>query len=171
MAETSPVEGALHCANHPGRETRLRCNKCDKPICTDCAVLTPVGYRCRECVREQQDKFYTAGSSDRLKGYMAAIAGGIALGLTAILLGAFLGTFLGVIVAFFAGPAVGGAVGELAWRAAGRKRSRQFNVYVTLIAAVLAALLTFIVLGLNIAAWVMVALAASATFARLRTAS
>ncbi len=39
------------CANHPERETGLRCNRCGKPICSQCAVQTPVGYRCRECVR------------------------------------------------------------------------------------------------------------------------
>ena len=50
----------MHCANHPDRETMLRCNKCDKPICYECAVLTPVGYRCKECVREQQNVYYNA---------------------------------------------------------------------------------------------------------------
>ena len=36
---------SLTCANHPDRETLLRCNKCGKPICISCAVRTPVGYR------------------------------------------------------------------------------------------------------------------------------
>ncbi len=36
------------CANHPNRETMLRCNRCEKPICIHCAVLTEVGYRCKE---------------------------------------------------------------------------------------------------------------------------
>lgn len=54
----------LYCANHPGRETLLRCNRCEKPICTLCAVQTPTGYRCKECVRGQQKKFNTAQISD-----------------------------------------------------------------------------------------------------------
>ena len=30
------------------------------PICSECAVLTPTGYRCKECVRGQQKVFDTA---------------------------------------------------------------------------------------------------------------
>src|SRR3972149_4976134 len=65
------TEVALTCANHPTRETSLRCKRCNKPICASCAVLTPVGYRCRECVREQQAIFDTAGG-----GGLAVGAGG-----------------------------------------------------------------------------------------------
>ncbi len=50
---------APHCANHPNVVTYLRCNRCGKPICTKCAVRTPVGYRCKDCVRAQQAIFYT----------------------------------------------------------------------------------------------------------------
>jgi hypothetical protein len=50
----------LYCANHPTVETSLRCNNCEKPICPKCAVLTPTGYRCKECVRTQQKVFETA---------------------------------------------------------------------------------------------------------------
>ncbi len=56
--------GTLFCANHPDRETYLRCNRCEKPICTSCAVQTPTGYRCKECVRGQQKVFNTAKASD-----------------------------------------------------------------------------------------------------------
>ncbi len=49
----------LYCANHPKIETTLRCNRCDKPICSRCAVRTPTGYRCQECVRGQQKTFET----------------------------------------------------------------------------------------------------------------
>jgi hypothetical protein len=50
----------MYCANHPNVETSLRCNKCEKPICARCAILTPTGYRCKECVRGQQKVFETA---------------------------------------------------------------------------------------------------------------
>jgi hypothetical protein len=49
-----------HCYNHPKRETHLRCNKCERPICSSCAVLTPTGYRCKECIHGQQKVFDTA---------------------------------------------------------------------------------------------------------------
>ncbi len=48
------------CSYHPGEETALRCNRCSKPICTQCAITTPVGYRCKDCVNEQQEMFYSA---------------------------------------------------------------------------------------------------------------
>lgn len=50
----------MYCYNHPQRETLLRCNRCERPICQSCAVLTPTGYRCKECVRGQQKIFDTA---------------------------------------------------------------------------------------------------------------
>jgi len=57
MSETLPT---FYCANHPTVETNLRCNNCEKLICAKCAVLTPTGYRCKECVRSQQKTFDTA---------------------------------------------------------------------------------------------------------------
>ena len=50
----------LYCANHPQTETMLRCNRCEKPICSKCAILTDTGYRCKDCVRGQQKAFETA---------------------------------------------------------------------------------------------------------------
>jgi hypothetical protein len=55
----SDLENTLTCAFHPNRETRLRCNRCDKPICIKCATHTPTGYRCPECIRSQQKIFVT----------------------------------------------------------------------------------------------------------------
>lgn len=54
------------CANHPSRETSLRCNRCEKYICPSCAVRTPTGYRCKECVREHQKIFDNATARDYL---------------------------------------------------------------------------------------------------------
>ena len=62
MADTE----TLYCVNHPTTETFLRCNKCDDPICVKCAVQTPTGYRCRNCVRGQQKIFNTAQPLDYL---------------------------------------------------------------------------------------------------------
>lgn len=59
-------EIVLYCANHPNVETTLRCNRCEKPICANCAVRTPTGYRCRECVQGQQKTFNTAEWYDYL---------------------------------------------------------------------------------------------------------
>jgi hypothetical protein len=53
------VPPPIYCANHPQVETTLRCNRCSKPICPKCAISTPTGYRCKECVRGQQKVFET----------------------------------------------------------------------------------------------------------------
>src|SRR5439155_8077403 len=34
------------CYRHPNRETGLSCTECERPICTECMRMTPVGPRC-----------------------------------------------------------------------------------------------------------------------------
>jgi hypothetical protein len=106
----------VYCVNHPRVETRLRCNKCGKPICSKCAVRTPVGYRCRECVNLQQQAFY---SGFRTSDYL--IAGVVALPLS--LLAGWLVPRLGWFVILL-GPIVGGGIAEAARWAIKRRRGR-----------------------------------------------
>lgn len=113
----------LHCANHPARETMLRCNRCEKPICVQCAVLTEVGYRCKECVRGQQNVFYNGGRGDLLIGGAVALVLGAILGAAAYALLGILG-FFSLIIAFLAGPAAGGLVAEAIRRAVRKRRAR-----------------------------------------------
>lgn len=162
---------ALTCANHPDRSTMLRCNRCNKPICVECAVLTPVGYRCRECVRGQQDKFYTATAMDRVLAYGAAFAGGLVLGLAVLMGASFLRFgFLAWLIVFFLGSAAGGGLAELVWMAARRKRSRHFAVIVTALFLAPAAPLALLS-GAWITAAVFVGATASALYARSRVRS
>ena len=117
--DLSQIEEATFCAVHPDRETALRCNRCDRLMCTQCAVQTPVGYRCRECVRQHDDKFFTGTNTDYLIVFaVTSILG--ALGLLAVLL--LLGGFL-IFVLLLSIP-IGGAIGELALRLTGRRRGR-----------------------------------------------
>ncbi len=37
------------CYRHPGRDTAVACSSCERPICPDCMIDTPVGMRCPEC--------------------------------------------------------------------------------------------------------------------------
>ena len=86
---TETTTGTLYCYVHPNRETSLRCNNCNRPICASCAVRTPTGYRCRECVRGQQKTFETTEWYDFITGFVvAALLSGIA---------SFLVTFIGGI--------------------------------------------------------------------------
>lgn len=40
------------CYRHPSRETQLLCNRCERPICTECMVDAAVGFQCRDCVKK-----------------------------------------------------------------------------------------------------------------------
>lgn len=113
VAETPSV---LYCANHPDIETTLRCNRCDKPICTRCAILTPTGYRCRECVRGQQKLFNTAQWFD----YPLAI---FVAGILSFA-GSYIAHFLGFFVIFLA-PIAGGIIAEAVRLILQRRRSKR----------------------------------------------
>ena len=51
-------------ASAPAEEPTLRCNRCGKPTTPQTAVLTPTGYRCKECIRGQQKNFDTTTRLD-----------------------------------------------------------------------------------------------------------
>jgi hypothetical protein len=100
------VEEVFYCANHPNRETTLRCNRCEKPICTQCAILTPTGYRCKECVRGLQKVFDNTVWYDHLIGFLgAAVLSGVA----SLIISLISGFFYGILV-IFAAPAAGALI-------------------------------------------------------------
>jgi hypothetical protein len=118
----------LFCANHPTVETLLRCNKCSKPICVKCAVQTPVGFRCKECVRQQQNVYFNAETWDN------PIAFGVSLLVTLIatpLVGAILGrmSFFGIMIAIFIGASAGGILAQVIRWAVRRRRGRNLRYF------------------------------------------
>ncbi|RME06029.1 MAG: hypothetical protein D6803_07535, partial [Anaerolineae bacterium] len=112
------------CANHPDRPTALRCNRCDKYICSKCAVLTPTGYRCKECVNTQQKVFDTAQWYDYLTGSITAAALAYLAGLILVQLSFFV---------LILGPMAGVAIAEAVRFVIRRRRSRR--LFITLAAA------------------------------------
>ena len=119
MTSATNVE---YCANHPGVETTLHCNKCGKPICSRCAVLTPTGYRCKECVRGQQKIFVTAVWYDYLLGFVVA---GILSFLASLLAGLVAGIgFIGWFLIIIGAPSAGAVIAEGVRLATRRHRAR-----------------------------------------------
>ena len=168
---TEPVVAPIYCANHPGRETGLRCHRCDKPICYECAIKTPVGQICNECYRSAQAKFYNAEAYDLPVGVVIALVLGAVFGALAYLFLGFAG-FFSFIIAFVAGPAAGGAVAEVIRRALKRRRAPGMKIAATVafvlgLLAVGFFLIGFPAMFLRFSALIFGALAASALYARL----
>lgn len=133
----------ITCYVHPNRETSLRCNRCERPICASCAVRTPTGYRCKECVRQQQKKFDSAVWYDYLivlvvTAVLSAIASALTIVITSIIWGFFI---------IFLGPLAGMTIANMALRLVKGRRSRALNL--TLVAGmVLGALPVLLMSGL-----------------------
>ena len=116
-----------YCVFHPSVETNLRCNRCERPICTRCAVLTPTGYRCKECVRGQQKTFETAQTID----YPLAIVIALILG--------FLGSLIASVMGFFTlfiAPVAGVVIAEAVRMVVRRRRSKRLFQLAAVAAAV-----------------------------------
>ena len=162
--ESAEIEEELHyCAAHPERDTELRCNRCDRYMCVDCAQRTPVGYTCRECVRSQADKFYQGTMLDyAIVAAVGFVGGGISTGATL-----FLGGFL--ILGFIIAPAIGGAAAQVALQLTGRRRGRQSGLVCAggVLAGGIAAAF-FLIGGLGLFTLLYLALATSAAFARFK---
>jgi len=119
----SSVPPILYCANHPQTETTLRCNRCEKPICTKCAVLTPTGYRCKECVRGQQKIFETSQWVDYP---LAFIVSGVLSFLGSLILPKW------ILLAIIGSPIVGTVIAEAVRFVVRRRRSKRLFQITTL---------------------------------------
>jgi hypothetical protein len=104
-------------------ELTLRCNKCGRPITPDEAVLTPTGYRCPDCVRQQQKIYDTSKPLDYVWGFLVA----------AVL--SFIGSLVTRWIGFFTfllAPAAGVGIAEAVRAVIKKRRSRRLFRLVTL---------------------------------------
>lgn len=112
---TEPTLERMTCTVHPERETLLRCNRCNRPMCSECSVLTPTGYRCKECVRGQQKVYETTVTRDLVIGVVIA------------LVISFAGSYIPRVMQFFTlfvAPILGLIITEVVRWAVKRRRSR-----------------------------------------------
>ena len=144
--------GTLYCYVHPDRETALRCNNCERPICAQCAVRTPTGYRCKECVRGQQKVFNTSEWYDYILGFViAAVLSGVAAFLVTLVGG--IGIFGWFLIAAGA-PTAAVVIAEGVRLATRRRRSRTLFITVAVgvvlgaVPAILVQLLSFNLFGI-----------------------
>ena len=171
-AEGEGDRGLVFCYRHPDVETGLRCNRCGKPICPKCARRTPVGFRCPDCIREQEDKFYTGGNTD----YLIAVAISFPLSLLAAGLFTFLLSgfwfFWTLLIGFFVAPAVAGFIAEAVRWGVRKRRSRYLSRVVagSLILATLPFVLFSLLGGAGglIASGMFLVLGTTTVLARLR---
>lgn len=155
----------FYCLSHPQVETRLRCSKCGNPICPRCAVQTPVGFRCPQCVRSQQAIFYTVTPSD----YAIAVV----VGLVVSIIAAFIMGRMGIFLALILGPVAGGVIAEVVRWAIRRRRGRWIWLVVSICIAVgglLSLILSALPLRLTslLSLIIYVVLAVGTAYARLR---
>jgi hypothetical protein len=119
MTETTPT----YCYAHPGRETGLRCRRCDRPICASCAQRVPTGYLCKDCVSQHKKIFDTALWYDYLFGFITmSLLSFFSSGLLA-----FISAYVGFFMIFLAFAAAGGSgtfFANIALRVTGKRRSR-----------------------------------------------
>lgn len=114
--DTSTAE-ALYCYKHSGRDTHVRCSSCDRPLCPDCMVYSPVGVKCNDCARLPRSARLGMTPSRWVKAIGASLVAGTGVGLGYYLLLSSMGF---IFFIFFIAVGIGYVVGEAVSRAAGR---------------------------------------------------
>lgn len=119
-------DGVWICARHKAVTTRLRCGRCEKPICPKCTVMAPTGARCRECVSNRDAHMYQVGPKHLGLAFGASVVVGA--------FGAVLTSIAGVFwlwVLLYA-PAIGPLLGRLITKITGGKRGAKVALVVSL---------------------------------------
>jgi hypothetical protein len=108
--------GVWFCARHKNVKTRLRCGRCEKPICPKCTVMAPTGARCRDCASNRTSHIYQVGPREMALAFLAAVIMGVVGAMLLNVAGGF--SYWLVIYA----PVVGPALGKLVTKITGGKR-------------------------------------------------
>jgi hypothetical protein len=112
--------GVYWCAKHKSVQTRLRCGRCETPICPKCTKMGPTGARCSACLSNRSSHIYQVSPLQLLMTFgVSAVLGGLG----ALLLGQ-----LGLLLLLFLGPAVGSLLAKAIIRLTKGKRGIRLAV-------------------------------------------
>lgn len=105
--EVEGEAGVFWCARHRKTQTRLRCGRCETPICPKCTVYGPTGARCKSCVSNRGSHMYQVAPQHLVAAIGVSLVLGIVLGFIASFVGLFAilyaplaGVFMGRAISF-----------------------------------------------------------------------
>jgi hypothetical protein len=76
VAVVGGEEGAYYCYRHKREPTLLSCGRCDRPVCTKCAIHGPAGIRCPDCARQHIAVRPMGVLNDFSRGFRGLFRGG-----------------------------------------------------------------------------------------------
>jgi hypothetical protein len=162
-APEQPATAVEYCYRHPDRETGLHCIQCGRPICSECATMTPVGQICPEDRRARRPSNYQVSGGDVV---VAGLVAFFATALVAFLLGLFRLGFFGIFIMFMLGPAIAEFIVRIVDRVTKLKRGRPMQI--TVGTAMVLATLPMVLLTGNFLLLLFLAVGVSTAVARLK---
>ena len=128
-----------YCYRHSSRETTLRCNTCDNYICPSCAVHTPTGYKCKDCIRDRNRDFNRAYTTANWYDYIIAPLVAGFLGFIGTLIASEIGFFIFFLLIL--GPIAGTYIAKAVQWAVQKRRSK-YLPYIATAGVIVGGLLT-----------------------------
>ena len=96
--------GLFWCWRHRKVQTRLRCGRCEKPICPKCTRMGPTGARCVECASNRTQHIYQVGPGHLILTFIASAILSV--------IGVLILQSIGLFLLFFA-PVIGTVLGKV----------------------------------------------------------
>jgi hypothetical protein len=150
-----------HCYRHPDRETGLHCRVCGRPICSDCATMTPVGQICPDDRKARRPRNYQVEVKDVI---IAAVVAFFIAGVIGFFGAGLMRGFFAIFIAMFVGPAIAEFIVRISDYFTKAKRGRPMQIAVGV--AIGLAMLPFVLA--NFMLIILAVICISTAVARLR---
>ena len=121
------MTSSIYCVRHKNSSTKLRCGKCEDPICHICIARSPVGVRCIECAPKKSLPTFDVPLSVLIRAMVVGLIIGALSGGIIVFFVPYINNFIymGIIVA------VGYVVSEMISIVVNRKRGRKLKLVTT----------------------------------------